>query len=279
MNNTKSEEVEALSRGQMDSYYLDDPKEEMIHRSFGEIIMKYFYFDDDLKISTQEDEVVCGCLLSGDAIIVYDMAKYNLEQFDFFFLPPNSELELKIQPKSEQSHKICVVNSPVKREIENDFQVAHYSPKKFIDRGENGSKEKMATLRTVWTAIKNGYYMAGFTNIPNKSLQQGVITSVNLEENNEGRTEVYPHIHPEYPEVYIMCIDDPHYAISQFMINVDGESVCRDLSDGEGLFFPGSLGHSNFARPFYKKPEYCMYMWIIPSFGVRTGVEPVTLKV
>ena len=137
----------------------------------------------------------------------------------------------------------------------------------------------MATYRTVWTAFKNGYFMSGFTNIPLESLRSGVITSVNLEETNEGNIEIYPHIHPEYPEVYIMCIDDVNYAVSQYLINTEGKSICKDLSDGEGLFFPGNLGHSNICRPFYKGPKFCMYMWMIATRGKIETVSPITLKV
>ncbi|MFO8019658.1 MAG: hypothetical protein R6U96_13610 [Promethearchaeia archaeon] len=279
MSKANSEKIEPLSRDRMNSYYLNDPTEEKIQRTLNGINMEYFYVEDDLQISAKEKEGVCGCLLSGEATIVYKMMEYELERFDFFFLPPDTELELTRRLGPNQIHKICLVHSSIDKLGSSDFQVAHYGAEKFIDRGEHGNEEKMATFRTVWTAIKNEYYMAGFTNIPPKSLQQGVITSVNLEENESGRTEVYPHIHPGFPEVYIMCIDDPNYSVSQYMINVDGESVCRDLSDGEGLFFPGSLGHSNFARPFYKDTKYCMYMWIIPSFGKQTGIEPITLRV
>jgi hypothetical protein len=100
-----------------------------------------------------------------------------------------------------------------------------------------------------------------------------------LIKNENDDIEIYPHIHPEYPEVYIMCIDDENYAISQYLINTKGQSVCRDLSDGEGLYFPGFLGHCNFTRPFYKNIKYCMYMWIIPTFGKVETVEPITIKV
>ena len=63
--------------------------------------------------------------------------------------------------------------------------------------------------------------MSGFTNIPNESLKQGVITSVNLERNQDGNMEIYSHIHPDYPEVYIMCIDDNNYAEVPFVEQED----------------------------------------------------------
>ena len=76
-----------------------------------------------------------------------------------------------------------------------------------------------------------------------------------------------------------MCIDDDNYAITQYLINKEGKSICKDLKDGDGLFFPGDLGHSNFARPFYKDLKYCMYYWCIPTFGKVDLVDPITMMV
>lgn len=272
-------DVKAFTKDEMYAFYLDDPLSEKIERELKNTKMHYFYFDSDLTLRTTKKELLNGCLLKGDAVIVYEGASYNLDQFDFFFLPPDKELEIKINPNPTTPHKICLYYYSLDQEVTADFEVAHFSIDQYLPRGESSSDEKMATYRTVWTAIKNSYFMSGFTNIPNESLKTGVITSVNLEKNAQGKTEIFSHIHPDYPEVYIMCIDDENYAITQYLINIDGQTVCRDLADGEGLFFPGSLGHSNFARPFYKELAYCQYMWIIPTFGQLETVAPVTLRV
>ncbi|MHA1282286.1 MAG: hypothetical protein ACTSQP_07225 [Promethearchaeota archaeon] len=278
-NEISSEKI--YNRAKMLSFYLNDPIDKPIERILDNIRMRYFYFNDELYLQINDSQILNGCLLSGAAELIYKEQKIDLNKFDFFFLSPNDNLIVKPKLNDKLECKICLFEYNLEKnfKINAPFEVQHFSLDKFIPRGEFGSKEKMCTYRTVWTAIKNGYFMSGFTNIPNESLKQGVITSVNLEKNSEGKTEVYPHVHPEFPEIYIMCIDDDKYAISQYMINLEGESVCRDLKDGEGLFFPGSLGHCNFARPFYKNLKYCMYMWIIPTFGRTDTVLPITLKV
>ncbi|MEJ2249933.1 MAG: hypothetical protein P8Y70_07025 [Candidatus Lokiarchaeota archaeon] len=137
--------------------------------------------------------------------------------------------------------------------------------------------ESITSYRTVWTAFKNGYFMSGITNIPIEALRQGVLTSVNLEKDKDNNTKIYPHIHPDFPELYLFCIDDKATSITQYLINEKGESVCKDLEDGEGLFFPGNLGHMNFGKPSYKNLDYCMYIWIIPTFGIQKEINPNTL--
>ena len=281
MNSKKSfnSDNRIFTKTEMYSFYLEDPKIKMIEREISNSKVQYFYFENDLKIKTKKKEVLNGCLLSGNAVIINNDSSYNFDQFDFFFLPPGQELKIKINPQSSKNYKICLFYYPVKGIVDAVFEVANFDLNKFVQRGEHGSRNIMATYRTVWTAIRNGYFMSGFTNIPNESLKQGVITSVNLEENDIGNTEIYPHIHPGYPEVYIMCIDDDkNYAITQYLINTKGQSICRDLTDGEGLFFPGNLGHSNFARPFYKNLNHCMYYWCIATFGKAETVNPITLK-
>ncbi len=271
--------VSSINKDKMYSFYFNDPKKGIVQREFDNVKIEYFYFDNDLKIKTKQNEVLNGCLLSGEANLIYDDTKYNLNQFDLFFLPPGRELLIKVNPQPSGYYKLCLFYSPIGVEVGAEFEIQHFNLEKFVPRGALSSNDVMATYRTVWTAIKNGYFMSGFTNIPNGSLKQGVITSVNLEENKEGNIEIYPHIHPDYPEIYIMCIDDDNYAITQYLINNEGCSVCKDLSNGDGLFFPGFLGHSNFARPTYKNFKYCMYMWIIPTFGKIESVNPITLKV
>ncbi len=268
-----------LTKSQLYSLYLEDPKSGIIEREIMDTKMQYFYFDNDLEVKTERNELLNGCLLSGDAILIYNDTPYNLHQFDIFFLSPGQEIKIKTDSKSNKQYKICLYFYTIDKPIKASFEVQHFDLKKFIPRGENSSKNKMSTYRAVWTAIKNRYFMSGYTNIPNEALKQGVITSVNLEANNKGNIEIYPHIHPEYPEVYIICIDDENYSISQYLINTEGQSVCKDLSDGEGLFFPGNIAHSNFARPFYKDLRFCMYYWCIPTFGVVDAVSPITIKV
>lgn len=265
--------IEFFSKESMNSFFLYDPKEGMIERELNGTKIEYLYFNEDLNLLTKPNEILNGCLLSGHAKIIHKGENIELNQFDFFFLPPGNSLTINIDSESRSKNKICIYYSPVEDDITLPFDIQHYSKDNFIPRGEPGSDKKMSTRRTVWTAIKNGYFMSGFTNIPNESIKQGVITSVNLEQD-----EVYPHIHPNNPEVYIMCIDDENYAVSQYLINIKGQTVVRDCTDGEGAFFPGSLGHSNFARPFYKEMDYCMYLWIIPTFGKSAGVDPITLK-
>jgi len=269
----------SFSKSKINSFYLDDPKSAPIERELNNTIMKYFYFTDNLKLKTGSKEVLHGCLLLGNVVLNYNDSNASLNRFDIFFLPPNSEITLKFNSKSVKKSKICINSYLIDKDIDLDIEIQHFDLLKFIPRGEHGSKEKMATYRTVWTAIKNRYFMSGYTNIPSESLKQGVTTSVNLVENKKGYMEIYPHIHPNYPEVYIMCIDDNNYAITQYLINEEGQSAVKDLRDGEGLFFPGNLGHSNFARPFYKDLKYCMYYWCIPTFGNIDLVAPMTMKV
>ncbi len=269
----------SFSKSKMQEFFLDDPRTGPIEKELNNTVMKYFYFNNDLELKTNSKEILNVCLLLGNAVLNYNNSDTHLNQFDIFFIPPNKEITLRLASQSNANHKICLNSYRINNEIDLEFEIQHFDLTKFIPRGGYGSEAKMATYRTVWTAIKNRYFMSGYTNIPNESLKQGVITSVNLVENNEGRIEVYPHIHPDYPEVYIMCIDDDNYAISQYLINKVGQSVCKDLSDGDGLFFPGELGHSNFARPFYKDLKYCMYYWCIPTFGRVDLVDPITLKV
>lgn len=241
--------------------------------------LKYFEFDADLVLKTKKNEVLNGCLLLGNNKIIYNEKDFTFSQFDFFFIPPNKEIIIKGGLEEKSPQILCLLSYSGVNNIEAEFEVQQFNLDKFLPRGEPSSESKMSTFRTVWTAIKNGYFMSGFTNIPNQSLKQGVITSVNLEEDNEGNIEIYSHIHPNYPEVYIMCIDDQKYAITQYLISEEGQSVCMDLQNGDGLFFPGNLGHSNFARPFYKNLKYCMYMWIIPTFHKADSINPSTLKV
>jgi hypothetical protein len=260
-----------LNRSDMYSFYFEDPQRP-IERELNNTKLKYFYFNTELHLNTKPLEILNGSLLEGKASLIHDNNEFNLNQFDIFFLPP--EQQLVIKPESGMKSKICIISSFSENEVKTDFEIHHFEFKKFIPRGEFGSREKMATYRTVWTAIKNGYYMSGFTNIPNESLRQGIVTSVNLDDN-----KIYPHIHSNFPEVYIYCIDDENYAITQYLVNSKGQSVCKDLSNGEGIFFPGNLGHINFSKPFYKDLKYCLYLWIIPTFGLKTNIDPITLKV
>jgi hypothetical protein len=266
-----------FSKSELQSYFFEDPKQKSLERNLNNTRIQYFYIQKDLNIKTQPNQVLIGCVLSGGIILIHKKREYKLNQFDFFFLPPKNECQIEIN--SDHENKICLFYSPLEQDVGSLFEVQHYNIEKFIPRGDHSSKEKMATYRTVWTAFTNESFMSGFTNIPSESLRSGVITSVNLEKNESGNVEIYSHIHPEYPEVYIMCIDDDKYAITQYLINEEGHSVCRDLSNGDGVFFPGSCGHCNFARPTYKKLDYAMYMWIIPTFGRTDTVNPVILKI
>jgi hypothetical protein len=273
----------------MSSFYFDDPLDHRIEKTLDRVTLEYFYFENTLTLESPKDQVLCGCLLSGNASIEYDGKEKDFELFDFFFLPEDKKLSIK-SPFSERC-KICTLYSPIMNRKEMNFILESYKDANFIERGEMGSKQKMTTFRKVWTAIKNGYFMAGITSIPNQSLRRGVVTSVNIEKiegNSESKEskgtgeisfKVLPHIHPDYPEVYIFAIDDKNYAITQYLINQEGETVCKDLTDGQGLFFLGNLGHMNFGRPFYKDLQYCYYIWIIPTFGLKNTVKPITLPV
>jgi hypothetical protein len=263
-----SNNKEELTKSMMYSFYFEDP-EDPIEREFNNVKLKYFYFNSELKLNTNKQEILNGSLLEGKAILTYNDTKFDLNQFDLFFLPPEQKFSIKPQNKC----KICLVFSLSGRDVNAKFEIQRFNLERFIPRGEFGSEHKMATYRTVWTAIKNGFFMSGFTNIPNEALKQGVLTSVNLEDN-----QIFPHTHPNFPEVYIYCIDDKHYAVTQYLTNSKGQSVCKDLSNGEGVFFPGNLGHINFSKPYYKTLKYCLYLWIIPTFGRESDIKPVILR-
>ncbi len=267
------------TKEEMYSSYFENPTSSSIERAHGNAKLSYFYFDKTFTIKTAKDEVLNGCLLEGKVEAIYKKSPYNLEQFDFFFLPPNDAIEIKILNKNKAHQKLCLFSYTLKKKVDAPFELQQYTPEKFVPRGEMSSENIMATYRTVWTAIKNGFFMSGFTNIPKEALRQGVVTSVNLEKNERNKIEIYPHVHPEHPEAYIFCVSDDNYAVTQYLINAKGQSVCKDLSNGEGMFFPGKLGHINFAKPVYKPMQYCMYMWIIPTFGTVSEVKPITLKV
>lgn len=268
-----------ISRAELSNFFFEDPISKKLSERLGDFFFDYFYFDDEITITTGQKEVINACLLKGDIKIIHNDEIHNLNQFDFLFLPPKTTIKLVSE---EKKCKICVVKTPIEtNEINFDvkFEIQKFNLNKFIDRGELSDNNKMSTFRTVWTAFKNGYFMSGFTNIPNKALNQGVVTSVNLEETAHGTVEIYPHIHHDFPEVYIFCISDNTTAVTQYLINEKGESIAMERFDGEGLLFPGSLGHINFVRPTYKNLEYCMYLWIIPSFGKQKDIQPITLKI
>ncbi|MFX1434134.1 MAG: hypothetical protein ACFFB1_10195 [Promethearchaeota archaeon] len=269
----------APTKKEMKKFYFGNPIQGKVIREILGTRIEYYFLENDLSLKTKPRTVLIGCILSGGLLLIHKKKEHKINQFDFFLLPPNSECQIKINPENDNKNKLCIFYSSLDQEGDYVFEIQRYAPDKFIPRGDHGSNEKMATYRTVWTAFKNELFMSGFTNIPSESLRSGVITSVNLEKNESGNIEIYSHVHPQYPEVYIMCIDDDKYAITQYLINEEGFSVCRDLSNGDGVFFPGSLGHSNFARPTYRKLNYAMYMWIIPTFGRKSGVNPVTLKI
>ncbi len=262
----------------MTSYFFEDPKYSTVNREINRVKVSYCYFDLKFKLKTEKNQVLNGSLLLGDATLIIDNIETQLNQFDIFFIPPEKDFIIKGKYKSE--YKIALVISPTETKVDLSFNVQKYKIKNFIARGEPSSSEKMSTYRTVWTAFSNGFFMSGITNIPTESLKTGVVTSVNLEKNKKDRVvEIYSHVHPDFPELYIFLIDDDNYAITQYLINSKGQSVCKDLSNGDGLFFPGHLGHINFAKPFYKNLKFCSYMWFIPTFGKKKGIEPITLKV
>jgi hypothetical protein len=267
------------TKSQMKSFFFEDPKGSPIERKIGDLCLRYFYFSSDLVIVTKKDEILNGCLLSGNGVLFYDGLSYNLDKFDMFFLPPDSEAEIKIRPLDEDLCKLSLLYTKIKNNLTANFELQHHQIDKFIARGDFSSSDRMATRRTVWTGILNGYYMSGFTSIPKESLVQGVVTSVNLDDMGRGIIEIHSHVHPNYPEVYIYCIDDDVYAVTQYLINEKGESICLDLVDGEGVFFPGSLGHMNFAKPTYKTLKYCSYMWMISTGGRALKIDPITLDV
>ncbi|MFX1321708.1 MAG: hypothetical protein ACFFAQ_08690 [Promethearchaeota archaeon] len=260
---------EELTKSTMYSFYFEDPKEP-VEREFNNVKLEYFYFDSELKLRTDKKEILNGSLLEGKALLIYEKSKFDLNQYDLFFIPP--EKKFTINPKHKC--KICLVFSLSRKEVDAEFEIQRFNLEKFTPRGEFGSEHKMATYRTVWTAIKNGFFMSGFTNIPMEALKQGVVTSVNLEDDC-----IFSHVHPDFPEVYIYCIDDEHYAVTQYLVNSKGQSVCKDLSNGGGIFFPGKLGHMNFSKPHYRDLRYCLYLWIIPTFGIENDVRPITLRI
>ena len=261
---------------ELNSYYFTNPSDKVLERMLENVKLRYFYFENQLLIQSEPREVINGCLLEGKGTLEFQGENIEINKFDIFFLPPNKLISIIIE--GPESSKICLMHYQVENEVSALFELKKFDINEFLPRGEHSSTNLMSTYRTVWTAIKNGYFMSGFTNVPSRSLKEGTITSVNLEKNENGNEEIHAHIHPENPEVYIACIDDQKYALTQYLINRDGFSVSRDLMDGEGAFFPGECGHSNFARPTYKNLQYCMYLWIIPTYGKSLTVNPITLK-
>lgn len=268
-----------MDKSKLQHFFFEDPKLSPVDRRLDNNRLQYYFFDRDLKIVTEKHEILNGCLLEGNGEIIFQDKRSELNQFDLFFLPPNREVIINIIPKEEKRHKICLYSSYIKTPVTAEFEVQRFSLDKFLPRGEFGSERRMATYRTVWTAIQNGYFMSGFTNIPVKALRQGVVTSVNIEAPSENGKEIYPHIHPDFPEVYVYCIDDDKYAVTQYLIDEEGNSVCRDVINGGGVFFPGNLGHMNFAKPFGKNIKYCMYLWYISTLGLTTKIIPKTLRI
>jgi hypothetical protein len=260
----------------LSSYYFANPSDKQIERTLENVKFKYFYFENQLSLQSEQREVVNGCLLEGKGVLKFQERPFKINKFDIFFLPPKKSIIIDID--GPNTSKICLMRYYVEDQVKVEFELNKYDFDEFLPRGEHSSSNLMSTYRTVWTAIKNGYFMSGFTNIPPRSLKEGTITSVNLEKNENGSEEIYAHIHPGNPEVYIACIDDQKYALTQYLINQEGVSVSRDLIDGEGAFFPGECGHSNFARPTYKNLQYCMYLWMIPTYGKSLTVNPITLK-
>jgi hypothetical protein len=267
-----------INKSQMLSYFFEDPKDKAVERVLNNLKLRYFYFDSEVKLKTEKNQSLNGSLLMGDGTLIIDENEFKLNQFDIFFVPPQKEY--MIIGKSKSNHKIVLVSSLTEKTRDTNFDIQKFGLKNFVTRGEHSSNEKMSTFRTVWTAFKNKFFMSGITNIPNESLKTGVVTSVNLEKNPEkGNIEVYSHVHPDFPEVYIFLIDDDNYAVTQYLINSNGQSVCKDLTNGAGLFFPGHLGHLNFARPCYKNLNYCSYIWFIPTFGKKQEIEPISLRI
>ena len=274
--------MQTPTRQEMYKNYFNDPKENVISREIDNVKIKYYYFAEPIVISTSENEVCNLCLLKGTSKLYRDDAEFSLNTFDLVFLPETEKITIKPTVSDRLENKICVVSNSILGDVGKNlgakFEIQRFSLNNFTPRGELGDSQKMATYREVWTAFKNGYFMSGFTNIPQASLAQGVVTSVNLEKQGD-KIKILSHVHPGYPEIYIYCIADATetVAVTQFLINNKGQSVCRDLTDGEGIFFNGSLGHINFTKPTYKKLDYCLYMWIIPTFGKVQDVVPTTL--
>ncbi|MFX1302364.1 MAG: hypothetical protein ACFFBV_01700 [Promethearchaeota archaeon] len=267
-----------MTKSIMSSFFFEDPKVNVVEREIERVKVKYYYFESELKLKTEKNQVLNGSLLSGNGILFYEGNEFELNQFDIFLIPPAKKFIIK--GKKNSKYKIVLISSPIKKKVDANFDIQQYNLNMFVTRGEPSSSEKMSTYRSVWTAFKNGFFMSGITNIPNESLKTGVLTSVNLEKNKEkGSIEIYSHVHPEFPELYIFLIDDENYAITQYLINSKAQSVCKDLSNGGGLFFPGHLGHINFAKPYYKDLNYCSYIWFIPTFGKNQKIEPITLRV
>jgi len=270
--------VKLLKNNNLEKLFFTDPLKKGISRNLEGIRLEYFYFNKELVIKTNKNEVLNGCLLKGDSTLIFEDQSYNLKQFGFFFLPPKKEALIgNVELDSKHGNKVCLLYSPIKKQKEMKFELVNINWKEFFSRGELSSDDQMATLREVWTALSNDYFISGFTNIPQDSLKQGVVTSVNVEDINNNKC-IFPHIHPDFPEVYIFCIDNPNYAITQYLITKTGYSTCKELRDGDGVFFPGNLGHMNFAKPTLLKMKFCMYMWMIPTFGLTSKVQPITLR-
>ncbi|MHA1229554.1 MAG: hypothetical protein ACTSRP_00535 [Candidatus Helarchaeota archaeon] len=277
--------MKILPKKEMYSLYFEDPKASKVERILSGVKLEYYYYSETINIKLNKKEVCNICILKGSALLIENNNEFKLNQFDMVYIP--SDYELSIIPRSNNlfNNKICIMRTNLieepKKSTYRNMEIKKFSFNEFVSRGEFGDETKICTYREVWTAIRNGVFFSGFTNIPEESRVQGAITSINLEKDTTNKVKIYPHVHPEYPEVYIFCIDDNKgkVAITQFLINSDGHSICKDMIDGDGLFFPGNVGHPNFIRPTYKKLKYCMYMWIIPTFGKTIDIIPKTLNI
>ena len=74
-----------LTKKEINSFYFEDPIEGLIEKELNNTLMKYFYFESDLKLQTNKREILNGCLLLGTAILNYNGTKYEINQFDIFF--------------------------------------------------------------------------------------------------------------------------------------------------------------------------------------------------
>jgi hypothetical protein len=271
-----------LSKSEMSSFFFEDPISGKFAKSLGDTSIEYFYYDKEFTIEVKDKQVANAGLLNGKSQLILGSKKFELFQFDMFFLPPNTSVQIIPEVEDYISNKICIVKTPIVDTTINPdikFEIEKFEFNYFKPRGEFSSDKKMSTFRTVWTAFKNGYFMSGLTNIPNLSLKQGVLTSVNLVKNQNGKTEIYSHIHKGFPEIYIFCTSDKTTAVTQYLINEKGESIAKEMYNGEGLLFPGNLGHMNFSKPNYKNLKYCIFMWIIGTYGKTSSIEPESLKV
>ncbi|MEJ2249932.1 MAG: hypothetical protein P8Y70_07030 [Candidatus Lokiarchaeota archaeon] len=68
----------------METYYFKDPKKGPIIRELNGAFTHYYYIESKITLHTNQNEVLNGCLVLGNADLSFKGENYLLNQFDFF---------------------------------------------------------------------------------------------------------------------------------------------------------------------------------------------------